>query len=163
MTKTLKALLLNSGMKKPKVIIVTGTPGTGKTTIAKRLAKKERAVYINVNQLIKLHKLDKHFSKRWGSYLVDVDKLNKVLIRLIKEFQKRKQSIIIDSHLAHYLPSKYVDWGIVTKCSLKKLQHRLKKRRYNARKIRENMDAEIFDVCLLEAVLNKHKVKVVIT
>ena len=150
-------------MKKPLVIIVTGTPGTGKTTVAKRLAKQKKARYLDVNTIIKQHKLDKNYSKKWKSYLVDVDKLNKILIKIIKEQQKKKQSLVIDSHLSHYLPAKYVNLCIVTKCSLKKLQQRLKKRRYAKKKIRENMDAEILDVCLLEAIVNKHEVKVVKT
>ncbi len=150
-------------MKKPTVTIVTGTPGTGKTTVAKRLAKQKKVVYIDVNHIIKANRLDREYSKKWKSHLVDVDKLNKILIKIIKEYQKKKQSLIIDSHLSHYLPAKYVDLCIVTKCSLKKLQQRLKKRKYNAKKIRENMDAEIMDVCLLEAIVNKHKVKVITT
>lgn len=150
-------------MKKQQVIIVTGTPGTGKTTIAKRLAKKKKAVYIDVNTVIKQHKLVDNYDKKLKTNIVDVNKLNKVLIKIIKEYQKKKQSIVIDSHLSHYLPKKYVDLCIVTKCSLKKLQRRLKKRNYPQKKIRENMDAEILDVCLLEAILNKHKVKVVTT
>lgn len=150
-------------MKKPLVTIVTGTPATGKTTVAKRLAKRQKSCYIDVNKIIKKQKLDKSYSKKWQSYLVDVDKLNKALIEIIKEHKKIQQSIIIDSHLSHYLPSKYVDLCIVTKCSLKKLQQRLQKRKYSAKKIRENMDAEILDVCLLEAIINKHKVKVVVT
>ncbi len=150
-------------MKRPLVTIVTGTPATGKTTVAKRLAKRQKSCYIDVNNIIKKQKLDKSYSKKWQSYLVDVDKLNKVLIEIIKEHKKIQQPIIIDSHLSHYLPSKYVDLCIVTKCSLKKLQQRLRKRKYSAKKIRENMDAEILDVCLLEAIINKHKVKVVVT
>ena len=150
-------------MKKQKVIIVTGTPGTGKTTIAKRLAKKKKAVYIDVNTVIKQHKLVDKYDKKLKTNIVDVSKLNKVLIEIIKEYQKKKKPIVIDSHLSHYLPKKYVDLCIVTKCSLKKLQQRLKKRNYPQKKIRENMDAEILDVCLLEAILNKHKVKIVET
>lgn len=150
-------------MKKPQVIIVTGTPATGKTTIAKRIAKKQKATYIDVNLVIKQYKLVDEYDKKLKTNIVDVNKLNKVLIKIIKDYQKKKQSIIIDSHLSHYLPKKYVNLCIVTKCSLKKLQRRLKKRKYPQSKIRENMDAEILDVCLLEAILNKHKVKVVTT
>ena len=150
-------------MKKPQIIIVTGTPATGKTTIAKRLAKKQKATYIDVNLVIKKYKLVDKYDKKLKTNIVDVNKLNKVLIKIIKDYQNKKQSIIIDSHLSHYLPKKYVDLCIVTKCSLKKLQQRLNKRKYPQQKIRENMDAEILDVCLLEAILNKHKVKVVTT
>src|SRR3989344_3036328 len=142
-------------MKKPQIIIVTGTPATGKTTIAKRLAKKQKAAYIDVNLVIKKYKLVDKYDKKLKTNIVDV--------KIIKDYQNKKQSIIIDSHLSHYLPKKYVDLCIVTKCSLKKLQQRLNKRKYHQQKIRENMDAEILDVCLLEAILNKHKVKVVTT
>lgn len=150
-------------MKKPFVIIVTGTPGTGKTTVAKRLAKQKKAVYLDVNTIIKQYKLNKNYSKKWKSYMVDVDKLNKILIKIIQEHRKREQSLVIDSHLSHYLPKKYVDLCIVAKCSLKKLRQRLKKRKYSEKKIRENMDAEILDVCLMEAIVNKHKIKIVET
>jgi adenylate kinase len=81
--------------------------------------------------------------------------LNKSLINLIKS---SKESIIIDSHLSHYLPKKYVDLCIVTKCSLKILEKRLKKRGYHEEKIRENLDVEIFDVCLNEARSLNHNI-----
>src|SRR3989344_8187056 len=96
-------------MKKTLVTIVTGTPATGKTMLAKKLAKKQKACYIDVQKVIKENRLDKHYSKKWQSYLVDVDKLNKHLIRIIQDHRKIQQPIIIDSHLSHYLPKKYVD------------------------------------------------------
>ena len=35
-----------------KTVVVTGTPGTGKTTIAKKLANKLNFYYVDVNQII---------------------------------------------------------------------------------------------------------------
>jgi broad-specificity NMP kinase len=46
---------------------------------------------------------------------------------------------------------------------LKKLKKRLEKRNYSKSKIRENLDAEIFDVCLVEAKEKGHKIKVIET
>ena len=46
---------------------------------------------------------------------------------------------------------------------VKGIKKRLVKRKYSKEKIRENLDAEILDVCLVEALENKHKVKVVDT
>jgi len=40
------------------------------------------------------------------------------------------------------------------------MQKRLKRRKYSKEKIRENLDAEIFDVCLNEAMERKHKMLV---
>lgn len=148
-------------MKKFKVIIITGTPGTGKTRFAKKLAKKEKAVHIDVNELIKKEKLYKKYNKSLRTREVDINKLNKRLIKLIKEFKKKKQRIIIDSHLSHYLPKKYVDLCIVKRCDLKTLKKRLEKRKYPKKKIRENIESEILDICLLEAIANKHRVRII--
>ena len=143
-----------------KVIIVTGSVCTGKTTLAKLLAKKYHAIYINVNELIKDFKLYSNYNEKLKAYNVNTNRLNKFLINLIKN---SKNNLILDSHLSHYLPSKYVDLRYVTKSDIKVLKNRLMKRRYNKEKIRENLDAEILDVCLTEALENKHKVKIIDT
>lgn len=148
---------------KAKITIVTGTPGTGKTTVAKKYAEKNKAVYVDVNEVIKKEKIAVGYDKKRQANIIDIKKLNKVLIKIIQEARKKKISLIIDSHLSHYLPAKSVDLCIVTKTSLKKLKARLQKRKYNKAKIRENMDCEIFDVCLMEAKEMGHKVNVVYT
>jgi adenylate kinase len=61
------------------------------------------------------------------------------------------------------LPKKYVDLCIVTKCGLKTLEKRLKKRGYKKQKIRENLDCEIFDICLNEAKEKGHNIKIIDT
>ena len=142
-----------------KTIIVTGTPGTGKTTLAKKLSKKLKYSYIDVNKVIEKNKLKEKYDRKKKCYIVDIKKLNKSLIKIINNSKKNKISIIIDSHLSHYLPSKYVDLCIVTKCSLKKLKSRLEKnKKYPKAKVRENLDCEIFDICLNEAKEARHNV-----
>jgi len=141
-----------------KTIIVTGSAATGKTTIAKKLAKEKNYKYIDLNSLIKKHKLYDFYNKSLKTYEVDTKKLNKFLIDLI---ETSKSNLIIDSHLSHYLPKKYVNLCIVTKCNLKELKKRLQKRKYSKNKIRENLDAEILDTCLIEA--KKHKIKIIDT
>ena len=65
--------------------------------------------------------------------------------------------------MSHYLPKEYVDLCIVTKCNLKELNDRLYHRGYHPEKIRENLDAEIFDVCLFEALEHGHDIYVFYT
>ena len=154
-----------------KIIIVTGTPGTGKTLLSRKLASKLNFHYIDVNKIIKKCNLVESYDKKRKTNVVDIKKLNKALIKEIanKKHPKKNKSpknkkikngIVIDSHLSHYLPKKYADLCIVTKCDLKVLQKRLKRRKYSKEKIRENLDAEIFDVCLNEAMERKHKMLV---
>ncbi len=145
-----------------KVIAVTGTPGTGKTTIAKRMAKEKGCKYLDVTKLVKENKIYDSYDRKKKAYDVDVKKLNKFLIKMIlAEKAEKTKCLVIDSHLSHYLPARYVDLCIVAKTDLKKLKKRLEKRGYSAAKVRENMDAEIFDVCLNEAKEEGHRIKII--
>jgi len=152
-----------------KVIVVTGVPGTGKTTLSKLLAKKLSFYYLDVNKIISKYKLSEGYDRKRQTKIIDVNKLNKKLINEIKSIQKSNKTykygkfkeikgIIIDSHLSHYLPRKYADFCIVTKCGIKELNKRLKKKKFHQSKIKENIEAEIFDVCLNEAKERKHKI-----
>lgn len=146
------------------VICVTGVPATGKTIIAKKLTKKLNYCYVDVNKLISEHKISEGYDRKRKTKIVDVNKLNKFLINEIKKFKKNKaKGIIIDSHLSHHLPKKYVDLCIVAKCDIEELSKRLKRRKYPKSKIQENLQAEIFDVCYNEAIERKHRVIVIDT
>lgn len=148
-----------------KSVIVTGSVGTGKTTLSRKLADRVKYRYIDGNGVILEYGLPEGYDSRRKSKIVDTNKLNRALIREISlaKSNGKANGLIIDSHLSHYLPKKYADLCIVTKCSLKILGRRLKKRRYGSGKIRENLDAEIFDVCLNEAKDNRHKILVIDT
>ena len=137
-----------------KAIIVTGTPATGKTTVAKNLAKKLGYAYIDVNELIKKNKLSEGYDRKRRCKIIDTSKLGKILGKIIKNSKKK---VVTDSHLSHHLPVELVDICVVTKCNLKLLSMRLKKRKYPLNKIKENLQCEIFDVCLNEAHEKGHK------
>ncbi|MBU2561032.1 MAG: AAA family ATPase [Nanoarchaeota archaeon] len=143
-----------------KAIIVTGTPGTGKTTVAKALAKKLGYSYIDANKVVSQNKLSEGYDRKRKCKVVDIKKLNRFLGNIIKN---SKTEVVIDSHLSHYLPSELVKVCVVTKCDLKRLSMILKKRGYPEHKIKENLECEIFDVCLNEAREAGHNILVVET
>ena len=139
---------------KPTLIIITGTPCTGKSTLAKALARKLGYKRVDLHHYYKT--ISSGYNKKKQAY--DIDK-KKFIAFVKKKLSPTKTGLIIDSHISHLLPSKIVDLCIVLTCSnLKLLQKRLKKRKYSKEKIRENLDAEIFQVCLLEAREQKHKI-----
>jgi len=141
-------------------IIVTGTPGTGKTTVAKMISLNLGHKYIDVNELIKQHNICDEYDKERMCTIVDADKLKKILDKLIK---LSKEPLIIDSHMSHVISSKLIGLCIVTRCELKVLKQRLEQRGYSEQKVRENLDAEIFENCLTEAQENEHNVQVIDT
>ncbi len=144
-----------------KVIAITGTPGTGKSLLAKELSLLLRYPIIDVASLVK--GISEGYDRQRQCYIVDTHKLNKALIQRINRLKTQNKGVIIDSHLSHFLPEKHVDLCVVAKCDIKALKKRLTLRGYPRSKIRENLDAEIFDVCLLEAEQLGHNVLVVDT
>jgi adenylate kinase len=145
-----------------KIICVSGTPGTGKSTLAKALMKELGYPVLDVKKFIKEKNLSSGYDEEKRCEIIDVKLLNKELIKEINKVKKEKpKGIVIDSHLSHYLPKKYVDLVVVTKCKLKELEKRLEKRRYSKSKVRDNLDSEIFDICFNEAKEAGHDVFVV--
>lgn len=58
------------------VILVTGTPGTGKTLHSTVLSHElDDAVHLNVGDIVKAHNLHEGWDEEWQSYTVDEDRL----------------------------------------------------------------------------------------
>ncbi|MBI2144050.1 AAA family ATPase [Candidatus Woesearchaeota archaeon] len=139
-------------------LLMTGTPGTGKTTLAKKLSLLLGYTYFDVNSFIKDAHIYSSYDRKRRSYVVDTAELASELLKVSEKAMKTGQKgIIFDSHLSHYLPSRHADLCLVTTCSLKKLRQRLLRKGYAAAKVRENLDAEIFDTCASEAAESGHK------
>jgi len=139
-----------------KVVIVTGSVCSGKTTISKRLANDLNFEYVDVNKVIEKHpEVVSNFNKELDTKEIDVKKLVKVLTEYIKGLKK---SVVVDSHLSHFLPKSLVNVCVILKCDLKILKRRLEERGYNQKKIDENVEAEIMESCFVEALENGHKI-----
>ena len=96
---------------KRKLLVITGTPGVGKSTLAKKIAK-----YLHFNRL-DLHRYYKKLAIGYNYKKRCYDLDFKKLITFI-ENKKRKspQGLILDSHLAHLLPRKTIDLCLVLVC-----------------------------------------------
>lgn len=137
-------------MNKQKVIALTGTPGTGKTSVAK-IMKKKGFVVIELNFEIKKHKLYSGYDRKRKTYVADLGKIEKFLKKELKSERYGNKQVIIDSHLSHLLPSRIVDAVIVLRCEPAALEKRLKKKGWSAEKIRENAEAETIGLIEYEA------------
>ncbi|ASJ17211.1 kinase [Thermococcus chitonophagus] len=123
------------------IIAVTGTPGVGKTTVAKRLAEILGYEYVDLKEFA----LKKGIGEKKGDELeVEVDELAYHVERDLKG-----QDVVLDGHLSHLMP---VDLVIVLRAHPKLIWERLKARGYPEEKVRENVEAELIDLILVEAV-----------
>lgn len=131
------------------ILGITGTPACGKSTFAKRLSKLLSIEYIDITDFVKKHNISEKFDEEMKSLVVDTELLNEALV----EHLDKSKDYIIDGHFSHDLD--IIKGCIVCNCELKELNGRLKSREYSEQKVRENLDAEIFDICYTECLENE--------
>lgn len=129
------------------IILITGTPGVGKTTIAMELSKRLNCDYINIAD----YALKKHyiigFDGKLKSYIIDIEKVRDDLDKLSED-----RCLIVDSHIVEVVPREKVKKVIVLRLNPKILEKRLKERNYPEEKIRINVESELVDVCLVDCI-----------
>lgn len=126
--------------------IITGTPGTGKTTIAKEAAKKLGWKLINELEFCKKKKIGKLKGKEIE---VPLGKLEK---ELKKEIKKSK-NLILEGHLLCELKLP-ADLIVVLRTNAKALEKRLRMKGYAELKILDNLFCEKTNYCRQKAVQN---------
>ncbi|KAJ8084171.1 factor activating pos9 [Marasmius tenuissimus] len=130
------------------VIVITGTPGTGKSTHAQLLCNESPVPlkHINVGDWVKEKSLYEEYDEEWQSYTVDEDKLLDELEPVVTD-----GGIVLDWHTCEAFPERWPDLVVVLRCDHSKLWDRLEQRGYHLKKIQENNQAEIMQVVLDEA------------
>ena len=139
-------------LPKDAVIFISGTPCTGKTTVATSLNDylsengfNSKLIKINdfafENDLVLGEDPDKFYK------VIDIDKLNECLN---EEINKNINGIlIVEGHLSHLCEG--ADKMIVLRLNPSILKERLGERNYSDSKIQENLEAEALAVCSAEA------------
>jgi adenylate kinase len=118
--------------------IITGNPGTGKHTIAKKISRKLNLEIIDINKVAITEGI---FKKNNNILDVDVSKLKKIINK------KDSENSVLVGHLAPYVISpKNVEIAVVLRKNPYKLQSTYKKRKYNNKKSLENIGSEILGI-----------------
>ena len=123
------------------MIVVTGTPGTGKTAVARIISKSLGLPLIEVNALVKEKRL--YTGRESGSLIVDMPKLKRAL---------RGFTGVVEGHVLCEL--KLPGTAIVLRASPRSIRARLAPRHYPARKLLDNIEAEALDYCAAKAEQN---------
>jgi adenylate kinase len=134
-----------------RVILITGTPCTGKTTTAKALAAKLGAAYINLTDYAKANSLIQGEDEERNTLVIDEEKMRLKLAETID--QTDNANIIVDGHYAAAVtPTQHTALVFVLRRSPVELKVFMEKCGYAGSKMWENLQAEILDVVLGEAV-----------
>ena len=138
-----------------RVILITGTPCVGKTTLARQLSKKLNAVCINLTELAEKEDLTAGEDRERKTKIISEDKMR----RKIREILDKAESadVIIDGHYAAaVVPKSHVTHIFVLRRNPVELHALMEKSGFQGPKLWENLASEILDVCLVEA-LSKHE------
>lgn len=129
------------------IIALTGTPGTGKSSVGGYIREHHGREYLvlDLNRLV----AEEGFYSGWDevreTFEADLDRVEARVRELIGS---ENRDVVLEGHLSHYLPG---DAVIVLRTAPWELEKRLRQRGYGSEKIRENVEAEALDVILVEA------------
>ena len=130
------------------IILITGTPGVGKTALAKNISEKPGFKLVELTALARKEKLYTSFDRARKTYVVDEGKLR----RRLEALSRSSERIVLPTHLiGRFLPKASVKVALVLRLDPVVLYERLRARGWTKRKAWENTEAEILDVCLQEA------------
>jgi adenylate kinase len=134
-----------------RVILITGTPCTGKTTTAKQLAAKLCAEYINLTEYAKTYGLIQGEDTQRQTTIINEKAMKHKLAETI--ITSTNANIIIDGHYAAAVtPQNQTTHVFVLRRNPKELKVFMEKCGFKNQKLWENLSAEILDSCLIEAI-----------
>lgn len=129
-----------------------GTPCVGKTAVSLQLAKELKAVHVDLGKLVIDEKLSSGKDRERGTLIADKTRLAKRVKQIIDD-NIDKKDIIVDGHYAtDIVDSETVAQVFVLRRHPRELKQSMAERGWQEHKIRENLAAEILDVCLFDAV-----------
>jgi adenylate kinase len=132
-------------------VALSGTPGIGKTAVASVL-KTLGFTVVPLHRFAQQNHCIAGVDVKRHSELIDMRKLEKA----IQGQYDAEALVFFEGHIGHLLKS--MEKVIVLRCHPQELEQRLLKKRWSVQKRKENIEAEILDVILCEAV-ERHPVK----
>jgi adenylate kinase len=126
-------------------VALTGTPGTGKTTVAALLRVKGYTV-VDLNKLAIQKGFVAGVDRKRRCKLLDMHKIDAYL----QTHFNKTDLLFFEGHTTHLL--KAIDNIIILRCHPTQLYTHLVKKRWRREKIKENLEAELLDIILCEAV-----------
>ena len=134
----------------PQAIIVTGTPGVGKTLVSKALTERLSGRYLGVTDLAMKENIVLRADSERNTMVVDLRKLSDRIQNIICT---SLVDVVVDGHYASdVVSSDLVSYAFVLRINPDTLRERLRVRGYSTDKVLENVASEVLGVCLFDAV-----------
>ncbi|MFW9967709.1 MAG: adenylate kinase family protein [Candidatus Thorarchaeota archaeon] len=129
-------------------VLVGGTPGTGKTKIAKMLGTRLSVHVLELGELAEKAGCISAQDKDRDSGIIDEDCLVNAIQDEVADITRQ---VVIVGHYIDLVPYSSVDQVFILRTHPETLRHRLIARGWSEAKIVENVEAEVIGVCQLDA------------
>ncbi|CAH1101080.1 unnamed protein product [Psylliodes chrysocephalus] len=127
-------------------ILVTGTPGVGKSTLCTKLAELTGLQWLEISKIAKDYNCLEEYDEQYQCPVLDEDKLLDGLEEVMC-----KGGNIVDYHSNEFFPERWFDVVFVLRADNTTLYDRLTTRGYTGKKLEDNIQCEIFQTILEEA------------
>ncbi|MHA1783824.1 MAG: adenylate kinase family protein [Candidatus Helarchaeota archaeon] len=125
-----------------KIILLTGTPGTGKSILAASISNEINCKLFNINKIVVEHELFSEWDETRNIPIIDDNKINQYFLDFLNS-SSNDAIILIEGHYFEFLSPDLINKVIILRTHPSILQERLQKRNYKPEKIKENVQAEI--------------------
>ena len=146
-SRTASAMAEGGATRRLPNVLITGTPGCGKTTFCQALVAQESALRaVDVGALVRDKQLHTGWDDEYQTYVLDEE-------RLLDELEDEMEvgGRVVEYHSAELFPERWFDLVLVLRVDNSVLYSRLETRGYSERKLQDNVEAEIMQVILDEA------------
>ncbi len=133
------------------IISISGTPKTGKTSVAEALAKRLGWKIVSLNQLAQEKGLYVGYDRARKSKIVDIKRLRMEVLKIAK----KEKNLILESHYSHDMPCDVV---VILRTNPAELRKRMSRKGWPRKKTEENVEAEIMEVVKSEALESAKRV-----
>ena len=113
-------------------ILITGTPGCGKTATCQRIAERTGLRHLEVSALVKSEGWHEGWDEEFQSYTLDEDKM----LDAMEEILEAGSGFVVDFHSCDLFPERWFDLVLVLRAPNAVLFDRLTERGYSEKKVR---------------------------
>ncbi len=136
--------------RKRRIIIITGSPSVGKTSVSTVLASKLNAIYVDLGELVVTENLVTGKDEARDTLIADMERVSDRVKEIIAQ---AKGDVVFDGHYAvDVVPAKNVSRVFVLRRNPEELKPLMEARGWSGLKLWENLACEVLDVCLSDAV-----------
>jgi adenylate kinase len=127
-----------------QILLLSGSPGTGKTAAAKYLEQQYGWKRISLTEFVVDHHLYESEDPDRDTKIIDEEAVQEAVRDYCNSLDG---NVVIEGHYADLFEFPEIKLAIIIRCHPNVLQKRLNNRKYSKKKIKENIQAEIVADC----------------